>query len=232
MLAGGVAAAVAPEGSRRERAKSERRGRIVEAACDLLREVGIAGLSMKLVSSRAGVSLSTVYNLFESKQDVLARVFDQDLARFEALVAAAPSHDALDRMFDALDIAADLYGADPGFYRATMWRQPAGGELALETTLRGPRIRFWRTMVEAAVVEGLLRRDADPAVVGALLIQITGGVLSDWIAGEISVEQLRAETKFGFAVTLSAFAAPPAAARLKTLTGDLHRQLSAARRRT
>jgi len=217
------------DGSRRERAKRERRERIVKATHDLLREIGIEELSMRAVAERAGVSLSTVYNLFESKQAVLARVFDQDLADFEQLVAAAPSADVLARIFDALDIAADLYQADPAFYRAIMWRRPGGGELGLQATLRAPRIRFWRMMVAAAVREGWLRRGADPVVVSALLIQISAGVLGDWIAGEIGIDTLRRELKLGFAVTLLAFAAGSAAPRLRRLSTDLHRQLSAAR---
>jgi AcrR family transcriptional regulator len=219
----------APDGSRREQAKRERRVRIVNATCNLLREVGVEALSMKAVAARAQVSLSTVYNLFDSKQSVLARVFDQDLARFEALVDAAPAQDVLERIFDALDIAADLYAADPAFYRATMWRRPAGdGELALQTTLREPRIRFWRTMVAAAVREGWLRRGVDPAVVGALLIQISGGVLGDWIAGDISIQSFRQEIKLGYAVALLPFATRTAAPRLRATINRLHHDLSAA----
>jgi len=218
------------DGSRRERAKGERRARIVRATHDLLREVGVEELSMRAVAERADVSLSTVYNLFESKQAVLAQVFDLDLADFERMVAAAPSPDVLARMFDALDIAADLYQADPAFYRATMWRRPGGsGELGLRATLRAPRIRFWRDMVAAATQQGWLRRGSDPAVVGALLIQIFSGVLADWIAGEIPIDTLRRELKLGFAVTLLAFAARPAARRLRAMSSDLHRQLVAAR---
>jgi AcrR family transcriptional regulator len=217
--------------TRRERAKDERRARIVNAACDLLRDVGVEALSMRTVAARAGVSLSTVYNLFESKQAVLARVFDQDLARFEALVQTAPAADVLARIFEALDIAADLYEADPAFYRATMWRRPAGGgELRLEATLRQPRIRFWRTMVAAAVDEGSLKRGLDPAVAAALLIQISGGVLADWIAGDIAIPTLRREMKLGFAAALLPFASRAAAPRLRALIGALHAELSAARR--
>lgn len=218
-----------PEGSRREQAKGERRARIVTAAYDLLREVGVDDMSMKALAARAGVSLSTVYNLFESKEAILARVFDQDLGRFEALVRAAPAQDGLERIFAALDIAADLYEADPDFYRATMWRRPGQGDRALETALREPRIAFWRAMVAAAVHEGWLRRGTDPAVLGTLLIQITGGVLGDWIAGDISIPVLRREIKLGFACALSPFAARAAAPRLRAMIADLHADL--ARRR-
>lgn len=219
-----------PESSRREAAKAARRGRIVTAAYDLLREVGVEEMSMKAVAARAGVSLSTVYNLFDSKQAVLGRVFDQDLGRFEALVEAAPARDVLERIFQALDISANLYEADPAFYRATLWRRPSGGDLGLQTTLREPRIRFWRTMAGAAVRDGWLRRDTDPAVVGALLIQITGGVLADWIAGDISIAVLRQELKLGFAAALQAFATRAAAPRLRQIAAEMHSELSAARR--
>lgn len=217
----------APPTSRREEAKSGRRGRIVDAACALLREADVDELSVKTIAARAGVSVSTVYNLFDSKEEVLASVFDLDLAQFEQRVAAGRSQDALARIFDAIDIAAELYRADPGFYRAIMWRMPGGaGDPALSVALRAPRNRFWRAMVEAAVAEGHLKPRTDPAVLAALLIQIFGGVLSNWVAGEITTDQLRAQARFGFAVALSAFASRPAAGRLRGQIDELHAALS------
>ena len=224
--------APAPERpSRREAAKTGRRGRIVNAACALLRELGAEELSVKTIAARAGVSVSTVYNLFESKEAVLASVFDLDLAQFEQRVAAAGSDDALTRIFDAIDIAADLYRADPGFYRAIMWRLPGGaGDPALNVALRAPRNRFWRGMVEAAIAGGQLKPGTDPAVLAALLIQIFGGVLSSWISNEITADQLQAEARFGFAVALSVFASEAAGDRLRGLIDQLHASLAARRR--
>jgi AcrR family transcriptional regulator len=217
--------------SRREQAKDERRGRIVDAARDLLREVGFEALSMKLVSVRAGVSLSTVYNLFESKQAVLTVVFDQDLLRFRDLVAAAPSVDALERLFDSIEIAANLYRADPGFYRATMWRWGGGrGDPFLNAALHEPRTRLWRDMIADSIAAGQLKPDTDPAVLGALVVQIFSGVLSEWISGEITVDQLRMETTFGFAAALAPFATRSDAKRLREKVATLHRALSDALR--
>jgi AcrR family transcriptional regulator len=222
---------VARPASRRERAKDERRGRIVEATCDLLREVGIDELSMKMVSSRAGVSLSTVYNLFESKQAVLAVVFDQDLLRFRDLVAAATAENPLERLFVSIEIAADLYRADPGFYRATMWRWGGGrGDAFLNTALHEPRTRLWRDMIADCVAAGHLKPGTDPEVLGALVVQIFSGVLSEWIAGAITVDELRLEATFGFASALSPFATRTDAKRLRVRIVGLHAELSAARR--
>ena len=225
-----VLAPVAQPTSRRERAKDERRGRIVDAACDLLREFGLEDLSMKMVSTRAAVSLSTVYNLFASKQAVLGAVFDRDLLKYQELVAAAPSGDPLERIFDSVEIAATLYRADPGFYRATMWRW-GGGDPFLDVALHQPRTRFWRKMIADAVRAGHLKPGTDPAVIGALVVQVFSGVLSDWISGAISVDQLRLEASFGFAAALAPFATKPDAKRLRGRIADLHRALSDSRRR-
>ena len=218
------------ETRRREQAKRERRERIVDAACDLLRDVGVESLSMKMVADRARVSQSTVYNLYGSKQAVLAAVFDRDLIRYGRLVAAAPSSNALERIFDSVDIAADLYRDDPDFYRATMWGFMGGPESFLNVALRAPRVRFWRGMIAQAVEAGHLRADADPAVLSALVVHIFDGVLADWIRGDITVEQLRAEAKFGFAVALGAFASDPDRARLRQRADALHEALRAWRR--
>jgi AcrR family transcriptional regulator len=221
----------APETTRREQAKNGRRLRVVEAAYALLREVGIEDLSMKMLAARAGVSLSTVYNLFGSKQAVLALVFDFDLLKYQRLVDDAPSQDALERIFDSIDIAVELYRADPDFYRATFHRA-AGRRLDrdldpfLSVSLREPRNRFWRSMIAAALTAGLLKPGVDPAVLGALVIQIFGGVLADWIAGDITVDELGMEAKFGIAVALSPFATRPVAARLRGRIHGLHKTLS------
>ena len=77
--------------SRREASKADRRDRIVNATCELLREVGIEDTSLDLIAKRAKVSRGTLFNLFGSKGAILTEVFDRDLHDFEALVAAHPS---------------------------------------------------------------------------------------------------------------------------------------------
>jgi AcrR family transcriptional regulator len=97
-----------PRLSRRETAKGERRARIVDAACELLRESGVEDLSVKAVAARAGLSLSTLYNLFASKDAILTSVYDQDLLQFAARVEEARCADALDRIFLTIDVSAEL----------------------------------------------------------------------------------------------------------------------------
>ena len=202
--------------SRREQAKSARRRRIVEAAHDLLREVDMEGVSVKTIAARSGLSAATVYNLFGSKAAVLSQVFDLDLRAFEERVAQADSNDSLDRIFDAIAIAADLYRGDPNFYRLTMVARGGGRrDSGFDEAVREPRMRFWRRQVQQAIDEGWLRRDTEAAVISVLLVQIAAGALLDWASDAISVSQLEVETSFGFAAVLASFAVKPAQARLR-----------------
>jgi AcrR family transcriptional regulator len=223
---------VEPQTSRREQAKNERRVRIVDATHSLLREVGMEDLSIKLVAERAGVSPATVYNLFGTKGAVLARVFDLDLLGFQKLVDEAPSQDALERIFDAIAIAAQLYRKEPEFYRATMWSRGSvrEGDGEVPWAVREPRTRFWTSMVENAIAEGHLRPRTNTRVLGVLMIQIAAGVLSDWVLNIVSVDQLERETSFGFAILLEHYATKESGRRLRARIAALEAALSSGHR--
>src|SRR6185295_3324471 len=83
---------------RRETAKAERRARIIRAARELIRETGNAGLSMRAIASRAGVSLATPYNLLGSKRAIVLAVL-QDVRDFQERFAHVRSSDPLERIF-------------------------------------------------------------------------------------------------------------------------------------
>ena len=214
--------------SRREQAKGGRRRRILEAAYALLREVGMQDVTVKAIAARSGLSAATVYNLFGSKGAILSQVFDLDLQAFEEQVAGAASADGLERIFDAIAIAADLYRADPSFYRLTMVARGGGGrDAGFDATVREPRMRFWRRLVQEAIDERCLRPDADAAALSVVLVQIAAGALIDWASDAISLDQLEIETSFGFAAALSSFAARPAQPKLRRRMEGLRRAMSA-----
>jgi len=197
--------------TRRELSKADRRLRIVAAATSLLREKGVDGVSMLQIAERADVSPATVYNLFQTKAGVLQQVFDRDLRDYERLVEAAPARDALDRIFEAVDIAAGLYQADPGFYRAMAQVHRGPGS---HPAIGEPRIGFWRRMAAAARAEGRLAPEADPHILGVTLSQILRGAFFEWAGGGLSAERLAAEASYGFALVLLAHATGDAAAGL------------------
>ena len=67
--------------------------RLLDAAGELLAEVGVERISTNLVAARAGVSPPTLYHYFEDKYDLLAALGERLMAAQNALVALDPGQD-------------------------------------------------------------------------------------------------------------------------------------------
>jgi len=189
----------------RERAKAGRRSRIVVAARDLIRETGSTDLSMRAIAKRAGVSLTTPYNLFGSKRAVVLAVFE-DERDFAARFAKLRAPNALDRIFDAHALAMSYFTRDPGFYQ-TLWRAlldtQAGDTTGLATPQRLERNKAaWRTLIERAQTEGLLQSEASPDLLEQALSCFANGAMLAWAMGALPTQDLLPSTSLGYALTL------------------------------
>ena len=70
------------------------RDRIVDAACDLVFERGVAGLNLDDVREATGTSKSQLYHYFEDKSDLIKAVVDRQAER--VLGVHGPALDAVD----------------------------------------------------------------------------------------------------------------------------------------
>jgi AcrR family transcriptional regulator len=70
----------------RERVSEIQRARIVTAITELVREGGVAGITVAHVVERSGVSRRTFYELFSDRDDCLSAAFEQALERAAATV--------------------------------------------------------------------------------------------------------------------------------------------------
>ena len=82
----------------RQRQKTDRDHRIVEAAARLFREFGYEGVKIETIAEQAGVSVGTIYNYYQNKGDVLVAVVSLEvnevIAAGEAVVADPPREPA------------------------------------------------------------------------------------------------------------------------------------------
>ena len=190
---------------KREQAKARRRTDIVRAARDLIRETGETDLSMRTLAQRAGVSLSTPYNLFGSKRAVVLAVLEdeRDFAeRFRKLV----SGNSIDRIFGAHDLAFSYYTSDPEFYR-TLWRAllstSGQDDTGLATPERLAQTRaIWLGLVSNAVRDGYLADDIPAELIMQSMAHVTGGALLSWAMGGLSTSALTATVGIGYALCL------------------------------
>jgi AcrR family transcriptional regulator len=200
--------------SRRERHKDQRRINIIDAAYALLREVGVDELSVKMIADRADVSAATVYNLFGTKGAVLAKVYDRDFEGFAAKLAAADAPNALDAIFEAIRITADLYRNDPSFYRGMSIRNPRA-EPELVVSVQDPRRSFWQRLLELAIGQGDLVPDARTDLVAMAVLQLGSGAFGFWCADLITVDEMELQTAYGIARLLRGLARPAGRAKLQ-----------------
>ena len=69
---------------RRAARRIETKAEIVEAAWDLVREHGLAGLAMRDLGKRVGMKAQSIYSYFESKNDIYDRMFRDAYLEFNS----------------------------------------------------------------------------------------------------------------------------------------------------
>jgi len=193
--------------TRREAGKAERRRQIIQAARDLIRETGNAGLSMRGLAARAGVSLATPYNLFGSKRAIVVAVL-QDVREFVERFSILRVVDPVERIFAALDMSIAFYVGDPTFYR-TVWAAVLDPSDGVRGEILNPqRDAFWRGLVEEAARAGAIADDVEPGLVLRQLEALLRSVMFDWVVGEIRPDRLAPMARHGYALVLLGAAAP------------------------
>ncbi len=203
----GKATSAPPTLSRREAGKAERRRQIIRAARDLIRETGNAGLSMRGLAVRAGVSLATPYNLFGSKLAIVVAVL-QDVREFQERFSTLRVADPVEKIFAALDMSIAFYLGDPAFYR-TMWAAVLDvSDGVREEILNPKRDAFWRGLVEEAARAGAITEDVVPGLLLRQLEAILHSVMFGWVVGEIGPARLKPIARHGYALLLLGAAAP------------------------
>ncbi len=142
--------------------------RLTQAAVDVLREEGFAGLTVRMVAARAGVAPATAYTYFSSKEHLVAEVFWRRLANAPA-TDAEPENRA-DRVVAVLRGIALLMADEP--------------ELAAAVTsaLLGhdPDVEHLRARIGLDIrnrISVALGADSDPDVLEALELLYAGALV-------------------------------------------------------
>jgi AcrR family transcriptional regulator len=193
--------------TRREAGKAVRRRQIIQAARDLIRETGNAGLSMRGLAARAGVSLATPYNLFGSKRAIVVAVL-QDIREYQERFSTLRVADPVERIFAALDMAIEFYVGDPAFYR-TVWSAVLDVSDGVRGEILNPqRDAFWRGLVDEAARAGAISEDVDAGLVLHQLEALLHSAMFGWVVGEIGPARLAPVVSHGYALVLLGAASP------------------------
>jgi AcrR family transcriptional regulator len=191
---------------------ADRRQRILARAQAMLDELGVEGFTIRELSSRADVAQRTLYNLFGSKEDIVASAIHDHFAGLLADVpppppaADFPGHlrridTLLDRTIELKRYATAMVGVffspsvDRRLYDALRWIAEAGSA----------------TWVAQAVDGGVLVKlsPENRERFSTLLINTGYANITDWAAGRIAAEEMKVRFKINFLICIHALVRPP-----------------------
>lgn len=190
--------------------KLKRRRAILDAARQIITELGDAGLTMRALAAHAGVSPATPYNLFGSKQAVLQAVYDEDQEEFYRDFEVRASKEPLTRLFDLIDMSIAHWLRTPEFHKALLAILYRSAVIAVQSGVNPPRLTyvFVQELVDEAVAAGVLRPDTPVAIVTATLARIFRSAGQEWIDGVLTLEQARNDLGRSFALVLAGQVTP------------------------
>ena len=221
--------------NRREANVAARRLRILESARALLQEAGPEGLSMRKLARQAGLSVTTLYNLLGSREEILQALIQDSVGRLEApatdtgvgasrdplLRASRAMEGILRYVVDNGDLLRPLIVAD---FRTGSWAR-------LNEQDEGEHFRSSKDAIRAAITEALADGQLRN-IVGQQFLEVQLHVgwelaLDQWAYGVLDDEVFRLKSLCGFHMALLAFAAPHVRPGIEKELGRLERKLSA-----
>ena len=147
------------------------RARILAAMTELVRERGVAGVTVAHIVGRSGVSRRTFYELFEDREDCLLAAFEHAIAR--AAVEVRPAYEAPDRRWE------ERIRAGLAAMLAFLDREPALAGLCVVDALAGERpLLACRARVVDVLVAAVHQGAAAPRPARIVAEGVVGAVLA------------------------------------------------------
>jgi AcrR family transcriptional regulator len=180
------------DGARRR--SIDRGARLVRAAAKVLERSNGASLTVQEVADEAGQSLRTLYQYFESKDDLLLAVFEEAMRTYARLIRAAivALEDPVERLAGGLIASArmaalhDKTGLDRGLSQLRL--QLAQAEPALVARSQEPVTTLFRELVEHALgATSSIDIGVDEATYFVSSLRTTF-ILSSTLGNDLSVE--------------------------------------------
>lgn len=216
----------------RERAKADRRQRILDAVLAILCEEGLPALSTARISARAGVSVATLYNLIGGVEQIVDRLVEQLFAGMEQAMLESVPIDSPAPEFEAYVESTWRYLAareEPlrAAQRAVFQRALAIGASKPVMRVATRSVGHLAGAVRALQRAGRLSTDADARLLAQQMVSCQSMQLENWSVGLLSLEYYRLGTRYQFLMLLRAWATPTSATALDTALRQRQQQLKA-----
>lgn len=167
------------------RSADERRAQLLDAAAAVLREDGLAGLTTRAVTTRAGLPHGTFHYAFGSKATLVRALIDRELTGAAAAWGVAVATDDLETALrQALRAQLDIVRADPDHQRAVAELVRAArddGQVSAAAWERRQYLAEIARQLDAWSSRAGVTWTAPLDDVAALVLSATDGVIQTWV---------------------------------------------------
>jgi AcrR family transcriptional regulator len=183
---------------------TQRVERILDAARELIRESGVAGLSMRALAERANVAPMTTYNLIGSRDQVLLELVRREFGGTgkgkKLRLRLGSNH--IDNIINLADYYSEYLGEDPLYMKAIISTYYSIADAETRNILDISRRNWWAALIGRAARAGEIRADADHVSLVMVLDMLLADALHEWVIGGIEVRELSIKTRFTFALAI------------------------------
>lgn len=149
-----------------EKISPEKRERIIKIATQEFAKNGFKGANINVIAKKAGISIGSMYNYFESKEDLLLTVVNEAYKLLEKVLGSVSLENKnFYEKIEELVIAAQKFAREyPEIHQVYLDITSEGlSHLTprLSRTIEYITIEFYRHELEEAKMQGLVRQDID-----------------------------------------------------------------------
>lgn len=171
--------------------QENRRVRILSAARDMVADHGYEGMVMSQVAQQAGVSPTTLYNLYNTKDQLVIESLRELLLENAKKIAAESEGPGWQYLFVSVKNGAAMAMDSPSYAEAicvALQRARAGDELVRMLLENGQR--DMQMSLEAMAQRNELKADVDPGELATALIGVYWSSFVLWNKGLIRLQKL------------------------------------------
>ncbi len=188
----------------RELHKSRRRGRILDAAREMIRSSPIDQVSIEQIAEVADVAAATVYNLLGPRAAIWAALIDDLLDKLDERLSQLAGDDPVAMARAVITESVQLFVADADVHRQALLHlraEPEGGR-----ALRHNPVELQIEAMRGAIEVGILERTLTPEQLGRQIFASYNGALYFWAARGLPEHEFERLALHGLYTVLAAAA--------------------------
>ena len=199
-----------------------RRARILELARELIAEQGLSAFSISELGQRANVAKQTIYNIFQTKERMIATAINEYFERREDEIQYRSPQGTLERMIERTLIAGRRGARQPNYMAALMMIYfSSDPDADIWAAIQRSTVHAHKPWIENLAASGLLQSWIRPEVLIADLALLGNGITFEWSRGRIDIDEALRRKVIGLLTTMTGAARPPIRGEIEARLEDI-----------